>query len=248
MHCCMINPPPPLFPTLSVLLLRAEKGPNVCSESGMFKEICHWNHAWLLQACDEWVFLSPLCVCVYMCVSVITLYKSQQTLWNSSAASWKTFCFSTVRAKHPASAAATTTNPKHPTAWPPFFILGFVTASPVIVCNSRLLLGVSTFLCLYSVCLWVCVCVCHISTISPRWPKYWQTVFNWGKLNGSNLNGAQTEAPQWRATLWLLTCNAHCRSCYSLCACQGRLNWNVFFLHSVNLSGNPESAAKNLPN
>lgn len=106
----------------------------------------------------------------------------------------------------------TPTNPNTHTAWPLFFILGFVTVSPVMACNSRLLLGVSTFLCLYSVCLWACVCVCHISMISPGWPKYWQTVFNWGKLNGSHLNGAQTEAPRWRVTLWLPTCKAHSRA------------------------------------
>ena len=52
-------------------------------------------------------------------------------------------------------------HPKHPAAWPLFFVLGFVTASPVMACNSRLLLGVSTFLCLYSVCFCECVCVCE---------------------------------------------------------------------------------------
>ena len=148
-------------------------------------------------------------VCV--CLRVITPCKSQQTLWNSSPASFGNDFVSAVWGVLTAQPRHRNYHqPRHPTAWPLFFILGFVTASPVMVCNSRLLLGVSTFLCLYSVCLCLCVCVCRISTISPRWLKYWQTVFNWGRLNGSHLNGAQTEAPRWRVTLWLLTCKAHC--------------------------------------
>lgn len=167
---------------------------------------------------------------VCFCFCVITLYKSQQTLWNSITSILENILFpqsgqfqSGVNCPTPPSSLPPNTHrPKHSTAWPLFFILGFVTVSPVMVCNLRLLLGVSTFLCLYSVCLWACVCVCCISTISPWWPKYWQTLFNWGRLNGSHLNGSQTEAPWWRVTLWLLTCKAHSRSCYNLCACQRR--------------------------
>lgn len=156
----MINPPSYPPSTFHILLLtRAEKTQNASEESGIFFKndaveimLECWRHLMTGRFCPFFVqFL---------------LYKSQQTLWKLSPASWKTFCSrSQVSKQQKRLRAELTAQPRHlhcsQTPTIPntllrdlfFLILGIVAVSPVMACNSRLLLGVSTFLCLYSVCL-----------------------------------------------------------------------------------------------
>lgn len=115
--------------------------------------------------------------------------------------------------KKKAELTATTYRPQQHAVLPLPLILGFFCDSSNSL-QHKIAVGCQHFSCVFE------CCVCHISMISPGWLKYCQTVFNWGKLNGSHFNGAQTEAPQWKVILWLRTCKVHCWCCCSLCACQ----------------------------
>lgn len=161
MHC-VINPPcTPPPPPSTHSCRRERRRVEMCAKSQGCLKKKNWrgrkNHARTLKAPDEWVFLSVFSRNCSVQVPANTVEFIGGISQNSP--------FPQRGLKVKKSFQAHRHHPKHPAAWPLFFVLGFVTASPVMACNSRLLLGVSTFLCLYSVCL--CVCVPYLHHQSP---------------------------------------------------------------------------------